>query len=52
MCNIDGNKPFDLLGFPILSEESGVSGKYHLKKLNYIHMRHSRDDHSAGEHCR
>ena len=50
MCNIDGNKPFDFLGLSILTEESGVSGKYHSKKLNYIHMPHSRDEHSTGEH--
>ena len=50
VCNIDGNKPFDFLGLSILFEESGVSGKYHSKKLNYIHMPHSRDKHSAGEH--
>ena len=50
MCNIDGDKPFDVLGLSILTEESGVSGKYHSKKLDYIHMPHSRDEHTAGEH--
>ena len=50
MCNNDGNKPFDLLGLSILTEESGVSVKYHSKKLNSIHMPHSRDERSSGEH--